>query len=155
MCQWNGTQHRRRRGTVSSPHGQQTVESLKEEEPRAPLIIAKRLRNAKKRLGKIREIQRKEARGEELNEDQRVALGHAVGQELLVEELEKMSVLVADAVKEERADRVVEQGKWMQQLRNRHRKSMERAIESAKKDSEAMAGEARQEGMVQGVERII
>ena len=155
MCQWNASQHRRRRGTATSNHGQQTVESLKEEESRVSMILSKRLRNARKRLGKIREIQRKQARGEELNEDQRVALGHAVGQELLVEELEKMSLLVADAVKEEHEENVVKQEKAVREVRSQQQKSMDRAMESLKKDHTRMVEEARQEGMVHGVERVI
>lgn len=159
MCQWSASQHRRRRGSAQSKHGQQTVESLNDgetaHESRVSMVVSKRLRNAKKRLGKIREIQRKEARGEELNDDQRVALGHAVGQELLVEELEKMSTVLDDAVKEERREAVAEKEEWMREAMKQSQAALEKAVRSVKKDQKGFVEEARREGMVKGVERVI
>lgn len=143
-------------------HGQQTVESndtTTVTESNVSLVMSKRLRNARKRLGKIREIQRKEARGEILNDDQRMALSHVMGQEMLVEELEKLSELVDTAAKEDLCNVLKDKEMCKKKVQKEYDVIMATKIESVKKKyderMEARVKEAAREGMVTGVERII
>lgn len=65
------------------------------------VVVSKRIRNAKKRLAKAQEIQRKADSGKDLNDDQQLALKHVDRVECLIEELEKLCGVLDEAVEKD------------------------------------------------------
>lgn len=138
-------------------------------------VLSKRLRNARKRLSKIQEIRQKKDMGIQLNEDQEMALDHLMAQEILVEELEKMSLLLEEAVSKD-IDEAACVGKQKgmdemkkiahQETKNEVKKAVKAAVTKEKKmraedvakkakEMDAKIEEEKKAAMVMGVEKVV
>lgn len=134
------------------------------------VVLSKRIRNARKRLAKAQEIQRKAESGKDLNEDQELALQHVDRVECLIEELEKLSGVLDEAVEKDVRVAVgkkeAQMAEEMERVMREKEVSSKNAVKAAVKKSKAeglnrvkqvekkMAAE-KKSAMVEGAQKMV
>jgi hypothetical protein len=108
------------------------------------VVVSKKIRNAKKRLAKAEEIQRKADSGKELNDDQQLALKHVDRVKGLIEELEKLCGVLDEAV--EKDVQVAVEKKEQQMVEEMERVMREKEV-SSKNAIKAAVKRAKAEGV--------